>query len=158
MNRLRILSLLITALLLFSALASCGGPQINDGQEKSATAQDSPGESIAYDCSSLSVEEEYAKMLPVSTDLKNGDYAKYSGKSVRLKGEYLNSGYSFLVIFLDATRCCYADFELQYAGEYPKAGSQIEVTGKFGSYTASDGTWPCIMVDRLTVLAPPAGA
>ena len=153
MFRIRSVAFILALLALAWGLCSCVSVEQPQTDVNNETTVGNTAETYDYDYASLSLVDEYQRTLQMCTDLKKQDYAKYKGKTVRMKGEYMTSDpYHFLVIFLDDTRCCFNDFELLYGGSYPAVGTSVEITGRIDSYTAPDGTWPCIVVDTMKTL------
>ena len=82
----------------------------------------------------------------------------YRGKSIKVDGlmfvDYdpeLNSDY-YAVIIEDATACCQQGMEFVCSdhSNLPPAGSQVEVSGTFGSYDApGGGRYYCIYCDSI---------
>ena len=89
---------------------------------------------------------------------------KYVGQIVKAKGlfsvyhdESKNKDY-FAVLIQDATACCAQGLEFVWEGDhvypddYPEAGKEITVMGKFNTYQEDDGATYCQLLDaELTV-------
>ncbi|MGE4277548.1 MAG: hypothetical protein AB7E30_10295 [Lawsonibacter sp.] len=113
--------------------------------------------SVDVDLSVLSSTMVYAEVYNMMTDP-----GAYMGKTIRIKGQYNSSyfedtkKYYFFVVISDATACCQQGIEFQWNGEhsypedYPEDGSEIEVTGVFGSYQELGQTYYYLAVDDMT--------
>lgn len=104
--------------------------------------------SIDVDLTVLSSTMVYAEVYNMMTTPDN-----YRGKTVKMKGQFAvyhdetTNKYYFAVIMADATACCQQGIEFVLAGEpvypedYPKEGSNITVTGIFGTYDEDGSTY-----------------
>jgi len=88
----------------------------------------------------------------------------YEGKTIKLGGAYQSQYYQetrqryHAVLVADAAACCQQGLEFvwngehNYPGDYPQEGSQIEVTGVFGSYEELGTTYWHLVTNELVVL------
>ena len=88
----------------------------------------------------------------------------YKGKTIKMRGLYQANYYEstkqyyHCVIIADAAACCQQGLEFVWAGrhkypdDYPENGTEIEVTGVFGSYKELGQTYYHLTVDEITVL------
>ncbi len=171
---------LLTLLCLLSGLlAGCGTPSGTPagGSDSAQTEPDVPtgtspdadlpngpskpaGDgSVDVDLTALSSTMVYAEVYNMMTDPD-----AYMGKTIKMSGQYYSSyfeeteQYYFFVVISDATACCQQGIEFIWNGEhtypedYPEDGTEVEVTGVFGSYQELDQTYYCLTVDDITRL------
>ncbi len=142
--------LLICALGLL-LLSGCSG---NDQNKVSTPASSDITTSVAdvksvdVDLTVLSSTMVYAEVYNMMTTPDN-----YLGKTVKMKGQFavyhdeMTDKYYFAVVIADATACCQQglefvlDSESVYPADYPKEGSNITVTGIFGTYDEDGSTY-----------------
>ena len=86
----------------------------------------------------------------------------YIGKTVRMNGSFamyhdeVTDAYYFACIIADATACCSQGIEFVLSGEhsypedYPELGSEITVTGTFGTYMEGENMY-CTLLDSTLV-------
>jgi len=106
--------------------------------------------------SSIMVYSEVYNMMTVPDD--------YLGKSVKMRGEYAGTYYDVTdqyyhyVIIADATACCQQGLEFIWEGEhnypddYPELGTEVEVSGVFGSYDELGLTYYYISVEDIEII------
>lgn len=90
---------------------------------------------------------------------------EYLGKTIRVKGIYTTSFYEATglnyqyVLIVDAAACCQQGLEFiwngdhTYPDDYPTVGTEIDVTGIFGSYTELDITYYYLAVDAIDAVS-----
>lgn len=158
----KIICLLMAAALILS-LAACSGNKkdgsassvVTDSSSKTAvepTAAAKDGtkavsktelpktEGVDVDLTKMSSTMVYSEVLNMQ---QHSD--EYTGKIVRMKGPFnvteLDGNRYFACLIKDATACCSTGIEFVWAGEhsypddYPKANTEITVTGTFNVYT-----------------------
>ena len=111
---------------------------------------------VDVDLTALSSTMVYAEVYNMMT---NPD--AYMGKTLKVRGTYYSTYLEdtkntyYFVVISDATACCQQGIEFIWNGEhsdlqdYPEEGSEIEVTGVFGSYQEQDQTYYCLAVDEM---------
>ena len=133
MNK-RVIAFLLALCFAGLCFISCGDPVDDPENTQESTAD--------VDLAALTPADQYAKSLEISQD-----FDSYVGKTVRVSGTYQEQTYHFIIIY-DGT-CCTNYFEFLYSGTMPAVGDAIELTGTFGYYSDSAGSYPYIDVKEL---------
>ncbi len=160
---------ILLSVLLVSLLTACGKAEVQSDitsvadttQGQAATIPRSPDADPAsdIDLTTLSSTMVYSQVADMMYDPE-----KYIGQIVKAKGLFSvyhddnkNKDY-FAVVIQDATACCAQGIEFVWEGDhvypddYPEAGKEITVMGKFNTYQEDDGATYCQLTDAdLTV-------
>ena len=136
---------LVLALLMLVSLAACG---------ESSTPVPSRAD-VDVDLTKLSSTMVYSEVYNMTSAPET-----YLGKTVRMKGNFsvykdeASGNIYFACLIADATACCSQGIEFVLTGEhsypkdYPKEGSEITVSGVFGTYREGEYTY-CQLTDAV---------
>lgn len=156
-------------LLAICMLTACGAsPSMPAAQSQLAEASEAATPTTANDNSSSSdVDVDLTKLssIMVYAEVYNMMTSpdEYLGKTVKMQGPYYASyfedtkKYYHYVIIEDATACCQQglefiwDGEHKYPNDYPIDGTNIEVTGVFGSYEELGLTYYYLTVEDVVI-------
>ena len=90
--------------------------------------------------------------------------ADYYGKVIRMKGQFNASyyeptdNYYYYVIISDATACCAQGIEFVWEGDhsypedYPENGTEVEVTGVYGTYEEEGVTYNYVKTEDVKLI------
>ena len=143
--------IVIAAMLIL--LGGCG-TTVNTPKTTEAAA-----EKIDVDLTQLSATMVYSEVYNMLTEPDG-----YKGKTVKMNGAFSvyedeTTGNVYLAcIIADATACCSQGIEFQLAGkhkypdDYPELGSEITVTGTFGTYNEGENIY-CQLSDATLEVA-----
>lgn len=143
---------ILLSILLLVSFAACGDAQSSNNDEKSASS--STGE-IDVDLTAMSSTAVYAEVYNMVTSPSD-----YTGKKVRMTGQFSvyedesTGNVYFACLIADATACCSQGLEFvlsgdyTYPNDYPELGSDITVTGTFGTYDEYGNTY-CQLSDAV---------
>ena len=155
------LSILLALCLLCVCAAGCCNKDASQDENGNAIAQ-TRGKSVIpdfIDLTKLTSTLVYAEVYNIMTS--PGDYI---GKTIKMSGAYSAQYYEptdkvyHAVLIADAAACCSQGLEFEWNGEhaypddYPEVGSEIEVTGVFGSYEELGQTYYYLTTDGITAL------
>ena len=141
------ISVLIILCMLCIAATGCAGKEDNTLK---------PMEGVDVDLAVLN-----GTMLSAQLNNMMENDNEYFGKTVRLRGIYAASyfeGTSKYYYWVITNGCCNERVEFlwngdhKYPDDYPADGVEIELIGKFGSYTELDVSYYCIKVDDINIL------
>ena len=142
------LSILMALCLLCACVAGCS----DKSKEKSAALD-------LIDLTKLTGTLVYAEVYNIMTSPDD-----YIGKTIKMSGAYSaqyyepTQEYYHAVLIADAAACCQQGLEFKWNGEhtypddYPENGTNIEVTGVFGSYEELGQTYYYLATDEVTAL------
>lgn len=118
--------------------------------------------SIDYDLTAMGPEMVYATVFDMMQYPEH-----YKGKVVRMEGPFYHTFFEptetdyFYVIIQDATACCSQGLEFvwddgshTYPDEYPAAGTEVIVTGRFETYTEESSRYVHLVDASLETLEP----
>lgn len=135
------ISVILVLIMIFSLCSCSSGSKEKAAETVNVTTAE---QNVDVDLTVLSSTMVYSE---VSNMVSNP--ADYIGKTVKMKGTFAtdeNEMYYFCVI-ADATACCSQGLEFilkgdaQYPQDYPTAGDEISVVGRFESYNEGTETY-----------------
>ncbi len=144
----KVICILMSVLILFS-FAACG-----DAQNTTPNTPSSTGD-IDVDLTAMSSTAVYAEVYNMVTTPSD-----YNGKKVRMTGQFSvyedesTGNVYFACLIADATACCSQGLEFvlsgdyTYPNDYPELGTDITVTGIFGTYDEYGNTY-CQLTDAV---------
>ena len=161
----RIITLLLAALMLFS-LAACSANTTETEVSAAPAAADSSAAAPA-DLSSADAEVDLTTLSStvVYSEVFNmvNTPDDYVGKTVKMEGAFSvyedeASGYVYYAcVIADATACCAQGIEfvptgdLRYPDDFPEVGSEITVTGTFGTYMEGEQLYVTLFEAEMSV-------
>ena len=170
---IRLLAILLGVLLLASCAAKVSGLSekkkrtviLSPSRQSSSNDASVPSETPANSGTETTSDGTTSEEVPPDVDLSTlhlsdkmaecakirNNYAEYLGKTVKISGYYRFQYFHYIVIY-DETMTENVYFEFRYDGTVMNGVSKIEITGVFGEYSDSTGTYPCIDVTELRVL------
>lgn len=153
----KIICILLSILMLVS-FAACGDAQKNENETNTNTQNSgslpATGD-IDVDLTAMSSTAVYAEVYNMVTSPSD-----YNGKKVRMTGQFSvyedesTGNRYFACLIADATACCSQGLEFvlsgdyTYPNDYPELGTDITVTGIFGTYDEYGNTY-CQLSDAV---------
>ncbi len=144
----------VLSVIMLVICAGCGSTSAQEpSPTPSTTEAPTPTEQIDVDLTKLSSTVVYSEVYQMMTSPDD-----YIGKTVRMNGSfaiYQNEGKNyFACLIADATACCQQGIEFVLRGEhkypqdYPKLGTNVTVTGVFGTYYEGENRY-CQLSDAV---------